>query len=110
MRFRRKVLFTQFMVFVLGVFCLSPRIVNCQSLTINNQCGILKDMVTFKVSIRMTLNAVQFFGFNLHFDPEVLEYSDYNRGKMMEECDFMDCTQIGPGVWRCGGGDKGELK
>jgi len=108
MRYMKNILFTQIMVFVLAVFCLSPRIANCQSLDINNQCGILKDMVSFKVSIRMALNVVKSFGFDLHFDPEILEYTDYNRGKMMEEYDFMDCSQIRPGILRCGGFDKGE--
>ena len=77
-------------------------------MTINNQFGFRKDMVSFKVSINMAPNAVQSFGFDLHFDPEILEYSDYNRGEIMEEYDFMDCVQIKPGVLRCGGFDNGE--
>lgn len=108
MRYIKTIVFMHVMVFVFGVFCLCPRAANSQNLTINNQCGFRKDMVSFKVSIKMALNAVQSFGFDLHFDPEILEYSDYNRGKMMEEYDFMDCTQLKPGILRCGGFDKGE--
>lgn len=56
----------------------------------------------------MAANSVQSFGFDLRFDPQILEYVGYQRGKMMEEYDFMDCIQIRPGVLRCGGFDKGE--
>lgn len=109
MRYINRMLFTQGMLlFIFGIFYLIPRLGNCQNLTINNQAGFMKDNVSFKISIRVAPNAVQSFGFDLHFDPQILGYSTYNRGKIMENYDFMDCVQIRPGVLRCGGFDKGE--
>jgi len=74
-----------------------------QDLDVNNQRGFLRDMVVFKIFMRKAPHDVKSFGFDVRYDPSILEYTRYERGNMTEEFDFFDCVQGEPGKIRCGG-------
>lgn len=74
-----------------------------QNLMINNQKGNQKETLMFTVSVKNTPNSVQSFGFEVHYDPQILEYIRYEKGKIAEGYKFFDCVQIKPGLLRCGG-------
>ncbi|MGA1876136.1 MAG: cohesin domain-containing protein [bacterium] len=77
-----------------------------QDLDVNNQRGFLRDMIAFKIFIRKAPNDVKSFGFDVHYDSRILEYTGYERGNMTKEFDFFDCVQGEPGEIRCGGFNK----
>jgi hypothetical protein len=113
MTYINKVRPRQAMIFVVSwiVYLMAAgRAGNCQNLSINSLNGNQKDVVTFTVSAKNTPNSVQSFGFDVHFDPKVFEFSRYERGKMVEKYKFFDCAQLEPGVVRCGGFTAGTDK
>ncbi|MEW5802032.1 MAG: cohesin domain-containing protein [bacterium] len=97
---KRAMIFLVFWVVWLGA---AGRIGNCQNLTIDSQKGNMKESVMFTVSVKNAPNSVQCFGFEVHFNPQVLAYSQYERGEMVEKCKYFSCVQVEPGVLRCGG-------
>ena len=108
-----KVLPRQTMIFIASwIVCLTAagRVGNCQNLTINSLNGNQRDVVMFTISAKNAPNSVQSFGFDVHFDPKIFEFSRYERGKMLEKYKFFDCAQLEPGVVRCGGFTAGTDK
>ncbi|MEW6381467.1 MAG: cohesin domain-containing protein [bacterium] len=100
-----------FVAFLVVWLTSAGRIGHCQNLIINNQKGNQKESVMFTVSVKNAPNAMQSFGFEVHYDHQILEYTRYERGKAVEKYKFFDCLQAEPGVVRCGGftGSAGKI-
>lgn len=80
----------------------------CQELFINNQGNFFKDIINFQISINSAPNTIHAFGFDLYFDPEILEYEKYAKGNLLGQYELFDCIQLEPGKLRCGGINTGE--
>lgn len=88
----------------LGILLLlNSTIVKAQDIDLDNQVGFFKEEALFTISIAKAPKAVKSFGFELYFDPKVLEYSEYQRCGLLENFDYFECRETEPGVLRCGG-------
>jgi len=61
-----------------------------------------------QVRIQNAPNAVDSLGFEVQFDPDVLNYTGFTRGALVAGFDFFDCRADEGGIVRCGGFEAGS--
>jgi hypothetical protein len=59
--------------------------------------------ITFVLAVDQAPNQVRALGFDVVFDPQVLKYSGYTRGVLIERFDMFDVNALGRGRLRVGG-------
>ncbi len=78
------------------------------SLEMDIQKASKGETVSFTVSVNNAPNQVAAFGFDIVFDPAVLEYKNYEKGSLVQSgFSFFDANEISEGHLRIGGLDFG---
>ncbi|MEW5802306.1 MAG: cohesin domain-containing protein [bacterium] len=79
------------------------------NLDIGNGKGSIGDQVTVPVRIHNTPNQVYSFGFDLVFNPHVLELVKVEKGPLTQPFNFFEGVLVEPGRGRIGGFDQGGI-
>ncbi len=71
---------------------------------VENSSGCNVDTIEVVVWIENPMTTIESFGFDLHFNTDMLEYSgSCSRGDLIAEFEFFDCSEVGSGIVRVGG-------
>ncbi len=62
-----------------------------------------EQMITFVLHIDKAPNQVRAMGFDIQYQPEVLKYSGYKKGSLVEKFDMFETIKIKDGLLRIGG-------
>jgi hypothetical protein len=68
--------------------------IQAEMIIIHDQAGHVGDDITITFSISDAQNAVYAMGFDLVYDPDILEYIDYARGPLLRDYSMCDVNQI----------------
>ncbi len=81
---------------------------NSGALDVQPVYGNTGDIVTHTVRIQDAPTDVQAFGFDVLYDPAVLQYDSYTADERFDDYFVSECSEVEPGVVRCGGFDDTE--
>ena len=73
------------------------------NITINKLSSKNNKNVSFIISVKKTPNAVKAMGFDVVYDPKVLNYSNYKKGNLIKDSIVFEAYKIKKGLIRVGG-------
>lgn len=91
-----------FCILFLAIFSTSIN-TNAADLNLNDQSGDKGNTVTFTVFIEGAPNEVAALGFEVRYNPSVLNYRGYTVGSLVAAFDYFNANNVSPGVVRVGG-------
>jgi len=76
--------------------------IQAETIIIHNQSGHIGDDITITCSISNAANTVSAIGFDILYDPDILEFIDYSPGKLLQKFTMFSVNQVHDDCLRVG--------
>jgi len=83
------------------IVCFTP-VLQAEMIMVHNQNGYVGDEITITFSVSNAANGVLAMGFDIRYDPEILEYINYSSGTLLQKYSMFDVNQVHDDCLRMG--------